>query len=391
MKLSNSSISTFQTCGEAYRLKYVEKITSLYKGSALFFGSAIDSGLNHLLLHKDEEHVIGDSVRLFMSEWGVNVSRTGEKTEMPRNPYILYSKYDFDIDLLEKDDWAGLFSELKEYNKKTKSKIDSPLEVKNLIDAKLQTSSFQDLPEEDRSYYNFMSWLSLRRKGEILIKGYAKSLLPRIKTVVEVQKSFELSDEEKNVLNGVIDFVCVLDDDTLVVADNKTSSITYEQDSVKSSVQLSLYVRALNILNDDPEHEWKVGKIEHAAYFVMSKKLVKHITKTCKSCGHVSTGSHKTCDNMIETEMIGPGTGKPVRCNGEWDKTKEYEVNTQLIVDRVSETVQNMIMENAENVKQSIKSGVFIKNLNSCQGKFGPCEYKAYCWSGCEKNLKKGQ
>lgn len=379
MKFSHSGINTYSTCGHSYKLKYIDKLTSVFKSSSLFFGGAIDEALNFMLLNKDSKTVLEDTISIFNTNWATNVSRYGEKTSLERNPNILYSKYDFDTDLIEKEDWVNLFAETKKYNKKTEQNIGSPLEIKNLIDTKLKTQDFEELSNDDREFYNFLNWHSLKRKGHILITGYFNQLLPEIQEVIDVQKSFELEDEDKNILNGVIDFICKLKDDRLVIADNKTSSFLYDGDSVKTSVQLSLYMKALNILNEMPESKWKHGKIKDAAYFVMSKRIEKDITKTCKSCGHISTGAHKTCDNIIDDK----------RCGGEWDKIKKFDVSTQLVVDTIPENVQDMVLENSDSVKTMITTGVFPKNFNSCDGKYGPCEFKALCWKNSDKNLIK--
>jgi hypothetical protein len=380
MKLSNSGINTYTTCGHSYKLNYIDGITSQYKGSALFFGSAIDEALNFMLLNKDSETCLIDSIAVFQNHWQLNKDRKGKETDMPKNPFILYSKWDFDPDLLESSDWAKLYKETND-----------PIKFRREIEELLKTKKFQDLDKEHQVFYNYCTWLCLKNKGTELLKGYHQQLLPRIKRVVDVQKVFNLVDEDKNVLNGVIDFICVLDDGTLAVADNKTSSFEYEVDSVKTSTQLSLYVKVLNIYNEDPEHEWKEGHIEHAAYFVMSKKLGKNITKICSECGHTGEGSHKTCDNIIETKMTGPGTGKPVRCGGAWKKTKEFTVDTQLVVDKIPETVQNMVIENADYVKTMIREEKFPKNFSSCDGKYGKCQYFNLCWFGSDKHLKQEQ
>lgn len=369
MKLSHSGINSYTTCGHSYKLQYIDKIVSKYKGSALYFGSAMDEAFNFMLLNKDDKDVLKDSIAIFEEHWKVNVDKYGVRTEMETNPFVLYSKWDYDPDLLEKPDWAILFKNAK-----------NPFEFRKEIEEKLKTTEFEDLDVVEQSFYNLGTWLSLKRKGAILLRAYYEQLLPQIKEVIAVQKVYTLEDEDKDILNGVIDFVCKLQDGTIVVADNKTSSLEYEQDSVKTSTQLSLYKRVLNIYNEDPDHEWKVGNIEHAAYFVISKKLTKNITKTCTKCGHIGEGSHKTCDNVIE--------GK--RCGGDWVKVKEFQADTQLIIDKIPESVQDMVLENADYIKNMIKENIFPKNFSSCNGKFGRCQYFNLCWFKNNKNLKKG-
>lgn len=373
MKLSHSSVNLYSTCGHAYKLKYIDGWSNLFKGSPLFFGSAIDECLNFMLLNKDSNSVLEDSKSVFTTNWEKSLDKKGNATEMQRNPFVLYSKYDFDTDLLEKKDWALLFLELKNYNERHSSNFKSPGELKFWIDSQLKIIDFKDLLVQYRIFYNFCSWLSLNRKGHILIEEYYNSLLPHVKEVIKVQHAFELLDSEGNILNGVVDFICRMKDGTVVVADNKTSSMVYEPDSVRTSTQLSLYVKAMNILNIIPE------TIHHAAYFVVSKKINKDITKTCSKCGHIGEGSHKTCDNII----------KDKRCGGEWDKIKKFSTNTQLIVDKTTDTIQDMVMENVDSVKNMIASNVFNKNLNSCHGKFGKCDFYNKCYENSDKNLIK--
>lgn len=369
MKLSHSGINTYTTCGHSYKLQYVDKIVSKYKGSALYFGSAIDEALNYMLLNKDDKNVLDDTILIFEEHWRVNIDKNGVKTEMENNPFILYSKWDFEPDLLEKSDWSILFKNAKD-----------PFGFRKEIEEKLKTVNFEDLDVVEQSFYNLGTWLCLKRKGAILLKAYYEQLIPNIKEVIAVQKTYSLVDENGDILNGVIDFVCRLNDGTIVVADNKTSSLEYENDSVKTSTQLSLYKRVLNIFNEDPNNEWKVGNIENAAYFVVSKKLIKNVTKTCVRCGHIGEGSHKTCDGTNE---------EGERCGGDWEKVKSFHANTQLIVDTIPETVQDMVLENADNIKNMIKQEIFPKNFSSCNGKFGRCQYFDLCWFKNDKNLKK--
>jgi hypothetical protein len=377
IKLSNSSITTYTDCGQKYKLKYIDKFSSMFKSSALGFGSAIDESLNYMLLNRNDENVLSETIKIFETHWTTNIDRDGIHTSMPKNPYIKYSRYDFDIDLIDKSDWSDLFSEVKEYNKLTKSTFESPLEIKSYIELNMKSSSFEDLPEVDRSFYNYCNWIAIKNKGRILLSEYYHKLLPEISEVLDVQKSFELNDENGNQLTGIIDFICKLKDGTIVIADNKTASFMYEQDSVRTSTQLSLYVKAMNILNGENSN---YGYIRHAAYFVMGKKLKKDITKVCKLCGHIGEGSHKTCDNVINE----------VRCNGTWEKDKKFSTETQLIVDKVDEIVQDMILHNATDVQAMIQNKVFLKNFNACNGKFGRCEFWEKCYSNSDKHLKVG-
>ena len=208
-------------------------------------------------------------------------------------------------------------------------------------------------------FYNYTCWLSLRRKTPYLIKAYYEQLMPQIKRVIEVQKKIEIEDSSGNILNGYVDFICELQDGTIVVADNKTSSIEYEEDSVETSSQLAKYKFILNTE--------KYGyNIEKAAYFVMSKKLTKE--KTCKKCGHVASSNHKTCNAEVDG----------VRCHGEWDK--KYTVDTQLIVQEIPEHFEELVMQNTDEIMECIEKKVFPRNLSNCINRYGKaCDYYNIC------------
>lgn len=371
LKLSHSSMNDYQTCPKMYELKRVHKWVSPLKSSALFLGSAIDLALNHLLENKDKKSVdelVEESIKVFNLNWEQAKDNEYKLVDLPKNPNIKYSKYDYDPDLLEKEDWKELFEMAL-----------NPIEDRNKIQSKLNEIDFLDLSEGERSFYNFGSWLACKRRAKYLIEAYARDILPHIKRVIAVQMDIKLDDGEGNMLNGVIDMVAELKDGRKAILDNKTTSMEYEEDSVLTSPQLALYKKQLNMMAEDPENPWNV-KIDCAGFLVISKKLEKDITKTCKKCGHVGAGSHKTCDNMVD--------GK--RCGGDWDKVKKFKANTQIIIDEIDEHVQDMILQNADTIKSCIQSGLFPQNFNSCINKYNmKCDYYDLCWKNKTNKLIK--
>ena len=383
LKLSHSSISKYQTCPKSWEYRYKRKIVSKLKGSALYFGTAMDEALNFMVKNKDTEDLLENSYSVFCEFWSKQKDNEYKEIELAKNENITYSKYDFDYDLLEKEDWSELYK-----------LQDNPLNYRDQIANKLypkkepnqKVVSWDQLTKEERVFYNYTSWLSIKRKAKYLLQAYKEQLLPKIKEVIAIQKYIDLGDEKNNIINGYIDMIVKLEDGSIAIIDNKTSSIEYSEDSVNSSPQLALYQKVLNQLNEDPNSDWKTY-IDKCGYFVLSKKLDKEITKKCKSCGHIGEGSHKTCDNMIDQPMTGPGSGKPVRCGGEWEKTKKFNVDTQVIIDYISDHVQEMVLENATEVKKCIEAELFPRNLNACNGKFGKCEYYSLCWSRNNKDL----
>lgn len=378
IKLSHSSQNKFQTCPKSWELRYKEKIVSIYKGSALFFGSAMDEALNFMLINKDKKDIdlIAESIRVFDIHWEQQKDNQYQLIDLPKNEFIIYSKYDFDADLLEKEDWRELFQ-----------MTSNPLQFRSAIEAKLYPKKgseekpveWSDLESEERMFWNFASWLAIKRKAKLLIKAYHEQILPNIKEVIAIQKEVKLSDGAETEITGFVDAIVRLQDDRVAVMDNKTSSMEYTENSVETSPQLALYQSILNIKAESGTDEWTTP-IDVCAYAVLSKKLDKEITKVCKTCGFKGEGSHKTCNNEIE--------GK--RCGGEWEKTKKFTVSTQFIVDIVPDIVQDMVLSNAEAISGCIQSGHFPRNFNSCGGLYGtPCEYRNLCWNNSSKNLVK--
>lgn len=372
-RLSFSSKNKWLQCPASYKLHYIDKWRPVTLNSNLVFGSAIDVALNWLLESKDNPEALTMAKLTFDQNFEQGQNSLRELVDLPLNPNMKYSRYDFDPDLLEKKDWAELFKYNKDF-----------FEMKNATDEKLKAGvDWLDIPEEDRMVLNYANWLCMSRKGHLLLEGYHKYILPNIKRVLAVQKTVELEDEDGNVLNGVIDFIAELHDGRIAIVDNKTSSTEYEEDSVSSSEQLATYQEIMNIFAEDPENEWK-HKIDCCAYAVMSKKLIKDITKTCKDCGHIGQGSHKTCDNLVEV----PGSEKKVRCNGDWEKVKKFDVKTQFIVGTISDKYAQEVLENVTTVKSCIELGLFPKNYSACKSMFGSeCPFLKLCHKGDSSGL----
>lgn len=384
IKLSHSSQGKWQTCGHSYKLHYIEGWRPVTFSSALVFGSAIDNSLNYMLENKDQKDVLQETLKVFDQNWEQGENSRREKVDMPLNPLIEYARFDFDPDLLEKSDWAELFKYDENFFD-TKSEIDSKLYPKEDEDGnKASPVEWVDIPEEQRTVYNYAIWKCLARKGYILLTAYYNEILPNIKEVLAVQKTISLLDEEGNDLNGVVDIIVKLDGkkfglafDPVTIVDNKTTSTKYDEDSVYGSEQLAKYQAIMNIKADDPQDEWQ-HKIDMCAYAVMSKKLIKDITKRCSKCGHIGQGSHKTCDNIIE------GT----RCNGGWDKDKKFAAKTQFIVGKISEQFEQNVLENAGTVKACIENGLFPKNYSACSNMYGrACQFLHLCHKGDPKGL----
>lgn len=356
IKLSHSAINTYGDCPKSYDYRYNKKLVSKFKGSALYFGAAIDQALNHMVMNKDDGDVLNTSYKVFQGAWEQQPNNLYEMIDLPKNEFIEYSQYDFDSELLEKEDWRELYAMQAD-----------PISERNRISDILKEKEFSELTSDERMFYNLCSWLSLNRKAYYLLKAYQEQILPNIKKVIEVQKEIILEDGDKNKIVGYVDLIVEMLDGEIVVADNKTSSVEYSADSIETSTQLSLYKTILN-----SQYGYNIKK---AAYFVVGKKLKKD--KTCKVCGHKATSTHKKCNNENSE-------GK--RCNGEWDK--EIIVKTQIIVANVPDHMGDYVMENFDLAVKSITHEIFPRNFNNCINRYGSkCAYYNLCHKNDMGNL----
>ncbi len=367
MKLSNSAINKYQSCPQSYRYRYIENLVSIYKSGALYFGSALDTALNVMLLHKEEPNIVEKTKLEFLKAWEVQEDQLKRPTDLKYNTNIVYAKSDFDMDLLTKADWAQLYSACKEFGL-----TESPIQERQEILQKKEAIGWDNLKETDKKYYNFTNWLSLKNKGLFMIEAYYKEIIPRLKRVIEVQKYISLSNGDDDELHGYVDLIAELEDGSIAVLDNKTSSIEYKKDSVKKSSQLAIYKTILN-------HQGY--NITKAGYLVLRKGLKKNLTKLCKSCGFKAEkgATHKVCNNTIDNK----------RCNGEWDRSSIIEVETQIIIDDIPETFETLVIENINLINSNIKNNSFFRNLSACEGPFGLCEYYEKCHFNKETSLIK--
>lgn len=362
IKLSHSARTKFKTCGKSYDLRYNKKLVSRQKGSALYFGSAIDVALNYMLENKDYEHVLQNSLYAFEQEWLLQKDNKYDLVSLPENEDVAYFKSDFDYLLLGSKDLSLFPKNLLKYREN--------------VEVRKKDIGWYNLEPEERVIYNHSCWISLREKGFLFIKAYHEQILPKIKRVIAVQMPLDLVGEDGSTMTGFIDAVVELQDGRVVVLDNKTSSKDYEADSVAESEQLALYMTVLNVHAADPTHSWNTH-IDACAYAVLNKKLNKVTTKTCKSCGHSAITRATSCDSKI---------GKK-RCGGEWTESHEFTVSTQFLVDNISEMMQDAVLTESEKVIEDIKSGVFEPNFESCKQPYGLCEYYYLCHENSMENL----
>jgi hypothetical protein len=352
-RLSHSQVSKFQQCGKAYQFWYIDKIRPTKSRSALLFGSALDKAIGVLLNPNEDKTRTPEQV--FDYYWE-HQDINGERTYLPDNIALVYAKTDFDKDLLT----------LGDFDKFGISK-DAVLE---LVEKRTEVG-FDNLTQDEKLMANKIFWTSLSYKGHYMIKAFREKVLPKLTKIHSTQEYIELDNGDDKVI-GYIDIVANVEGhEEPVILDLKTSASQYEDNSVLTSPQLSLYVHAVS-------DKYKTKK---AGYIVLNKNIIKNKTKVCSKCSFDGTGGkHKTCSNEINNK----------RCNGEWKETFNPDVYVQFIIDNIPETTENLVLENIDDINVSIKTGHFTRNLTMCTNTYGGlCDYISLCYRGKMEGLCK--
>ena len=345
-RLSHSQANKYSTCAYSWMLHYLKRFRSKTISSALLFGSALDSAIEHYLLNGKVE-----AAREVLIDSWTNVEINKIEENLPTSAKVTYSDADYDKDLLDEEDLVVL--------KATYG--DDVMEQFNAAKARKNAVGYVFLKKSVKVLYNHVNWFSMYRKGLLMFDKTVELLDANVTEVLDVQRKISLVNDEGDEIIGYVDFVVMWRGYTdPIVFDLKTSSMIYERDSVKTSTQLGLYMH-------DMCEEFDTRT---AGYLVMNKRIKKNRTKICKSCNfNGSGGRHKTCSNIIEDE----------RCNGEWDESISPEVMYQIIIDEIPQKMEDMIIENMDLVNQSIKTGIYPRNFDSCERPWGPCEFYNIC------------
>lgn len=360
-KLSHSAASRYQDCPKSYEFHYKDRLRTTVQSAALLFGTAVDRAVGQLLnvgLDTPAPKSPEDIFEYFWRFQEVN----NKNTYLPTCTDIVYANTDYDEELLEAEDLAKLTE---------KHDVEDPISAVTAIYERKEAVGFQGLPETDRLLLNHANWLSLRRKGLLMIQAVRTKVLPQITEVLGTQVYVTLENEAGDKIVGYVDLVCRWKGyDRPIVIDFKTSSRDYAKDSVLTSPQLTLYVHSL----------FEKFQTRLAGFVVLSKHVKKNRTKICSVCKNDGTGKrHKTCDATIEA----------LRCNGAWNETLNPEVLIDVIISEIPEQTENIVLENLDQVNEQIKRGIFTRNFGSCVKPWGKCVYFSKCYLNSDEGLIK--
>jgi hypothetical protein len=251
--------------------------------------------------------------------------------------------------------------------------------------AKNKKNPYKNPSENQIKYFNRCSWLSLKRKGEILLYAFIEQFMPNVEEVLAIQKHAYLKDENTgDAVMGYLDFVLKLKDrEKPTIFDLKTSANPYKQEQIEQTDQLTLYAAI----------EGENFKTDDVGYVVCVKNIKKNSVGICKSCGHKKTGQHKTCDNMLQRPQDPAGQQlyeKEERCGGEWEFKTELEPEIQVLIETKSQQQMTEILLDQGNILEAMNRQIVYKNTSKCNNWYGgKCPYFNLCHNNDSNGLRK--
>jgi hypothetical protein len=377
-KTSFSQSSTYVACPRYWWNSYNEKWKSEVEAASLYFGTAVDASIMAMLENKP------DYMAIFKDRWR-KAFQYGKATPIFDNPDIVYNTADFDDDVLLPKDldqmllWAA---ELKVGDGP------NPVDIFKEI-AKIKKNPYKRTSDAQMKYFSRCSWLSMKRKGEVLINSFKDQFLPKIKVVHTTQKYAKIEGQDGDLITGYIDMILEIEGyDKPVIFDLKTAARPYEQSQIDLTEQLTLYAAM-------KANEYQTDLV---GYVVLCKNIPKETVAHCKSCGHTKDGRHQTCNNMVEREFPHPTIKdvplieiKSVRCEGEWLEKTVLKPIVQVLVERKTPEQVEELLKDYSNIILAMKNRIVYKNTSKCLSWYGSkCVFYDLCHKGVSTGLKKG-
>lgn len=368
MKLSHSSVNLFTECGRRYKYHYIDKLRERVRHGALLYGSAYDEALNYLLKNfKTEPEALNISKDIFYKNF-LNAKINNDVEYIPTSLNVVYSKTDFDGELLLPEDIQKF--ELVRQQIEFKEEISNISDFMAFLIEKKSEYGLKGFSKQEQTLYALGHWLCLLRKGYIMLDSYYEEVLPKIKEVFALQKYIKLENNQGDEITGIIDLIAELSDGKRYILDNKTTASMnyYESDSAMRSQQLIIYFHS----------EKEEYKLDGVGFIVAEKAIRKNKTKICSQCGNDGSGGRfKTCEAEIDGS----------RCNGSWNIKINPKANIELILNPVPEAAEQLVIETFDKAAEGIRQEIFGPNLKACKNGNLICPYYNKCWNGSDEDL----
>jgi len=367
-KTSHSQNSTYISCPKHWDLSYNEGWTNPIEGSSTYFGSAVDAAVSDMLEGNQ------DWLKTFYDRWNKSWS-FGKSTQIFDNPDIVFGHKDFDKDLLEPKDYPQLESWAKSLNLMASTATPTPADLVTLYKtcANAKKNPFVKITNDQLVFFNRASWLSMKRKGKVLLEAFNTQFYPKITKVIATQQRATLKDEATgDSVTGFIDMVLEIQGyDKPIIFDLKTAGMPYDQENIDLTQQLTLYAAMKgNDYNTD-----LVG------FVVLCKNIQKITTNTCQTCGNIRNGRHATCD-----ALKADGT----RCKGTWTEKVTPAPIVQVLIEQKTPQQVNELLGDVGNLLLAMKQRIVYKNVDKCNNWYGsPCPFYNACHKGDYSGLVK--
>jgi hypothetical protein len=339
-------------------MSYVEKWESGVVGASLFFGSAIDAGVTTMLEGKS------DWLNVFKDRWHRAYS-FGTATQVYDNPDVVFGHKDFDEYIFEPKD----ITKLQDYVTELGLVSTDPIALYKDI-ASRKKNPYKTINSIELRYFNRASWLSLRKKGEMLLNVFHTDFFPKIRKVVSTQQRGSITDQATgDSIIGYIDMVLELDGyDKAIVFDLKTAAQPYEQEDIDLTQQLTLYSAM----------KGKDYNTDLVGYVVLCKNIQKDDVSYCSTCNYKKNGRHATCNNTLITGN---------RCNSAWVDTKVCNPQIQVLVQQKTQAQIDDLLMDMGNIVLAMKNGIIYKDVSKCKNWYGgTCPF----YDACHKNDTSG-
>src|SRR3990167_6094252 len=174
-RLSHSAVRTYTECGQKYKHHYINKYRNRKFGAALAFGTAVDEGIKTLLHTKD----LTKAKAVFVDFWSKQ-KVYNNVVELKEYEWLRYSESDYDDEILDDDDRWYILAKSIEYN----------LSPEALIEKK-EEFGYPGFSEEETKFYNLINWVSLRKKGFLMMEAFQQRVLHKITKVHSIQEKSE--------------------------------------------------------------------------------------------------------------------------------------------------------------------------------------------------------
>lgn len=298
-----------------------------------------------------------DYLLIFRNRWEVGDS-FGNPVPIYNNDNVVYANNDFDRNIFEQKELDYLATWVKEL--KLEHLGADGISVYDAV-SKTKRNPYKQLKENEYQYFNRASWLSLYKKGEILLEAFKTQFYPKITKVHSTQKRSTFFINGEDSIGGVVDMILEIEGyDKPIIFDLKTAAHAYTDNQINLTDQLTTYAAM----------ESSKYNTDLVGYVVLIKNIPKLVTATCKSCGYSRDGRHHTCNNLVN------GT----RCCGEWAEKKVPNPEVQVLVRSKTQGQINSMIEDVEHIIRAMKNKTVYKNSSKCYNWYGSkCPYFEAC------------